>query len=202
MSANNHLVIMAKRPTMGRVKTRLAKSIGNGGAYKFFNQNLQNLMRKLGQSDKYIMHVATTPVKAVQDGYWPAYVNVFDQGVGDLGERMDNVFAHIHNQYGASKILIIGSDIPYIKTDHIMIGFEALGRKKTCFGASGDGGYWLVGQRTSPKVTDLFANVRWSSEHALADTMNNTPKGEVEMIATLNDVDEIEDYYKYLESLR
>lgn len=199
---NNHLVIMAKRPTMGRVKTRLAQSIGNGAAYRFFNLNLQNLMRQLGQNAKFTMHVATTPKNAVQDSYWPSYVNVFDQGIGDLGDRMGAAFEHINAQYGASKILIIGSDIPYIRTAHIMQGFDELGRKKVAFGASGDGGYWLVGQRTSPKVTNLFNNVRWSTEHALADTMKNAPIHDIGMIATLNDVDEVEDYQSYLQSLR
>ena len=202
MSENLHLVIMAKRPTMGRVKTRLAKTIGNGEAYRFFNLNLQNIMRRLGQSPKYIMHVATTPAKAVQDSYWPTYINVFDQGQGDLGDRMGRVFTHIHAQYGAAKILIIGSDIPYIEAEHIINGFEMLGRKKICFGPSGDGGYWLVGQRTSPKVTNLFDDVRWSTEHALADTMLNAPHNELGIIITLNDVDEAEDYYKYLNRRR
>ncbi|MGL1921110.1 MAG: TIGR04282 family arsenosugar biosynthesis glycosyltransferase [Hyphomicrobiales bacterium] len=202
MTQNLHLVIMAKRPTMGRVKTRLAKTIGNGAAYRFFDQNLKNLMRKLGQREKFTMHVATTPAKAVQDSYWPTYVNVFDQGDGDLGDRMGGVFEQIHAHYGASKILIIGSDIPYIEMTHIMSGFEMLGRKKICFGASGDGGYWLVGQRTSPKVTKLFADVRWSSEHALADTMKNAMRNDIGMIATLNDVDEAKDYAEYCASLR
>uniref|UniRef100_A0A2A4ZAC1 Glycosyltransferase n=1 Tax=OCS116 cluster bacterium TaxID=2030921 RepID=A0A2A4ZAC1_9PROT len=202
MSEDLHLVIMAKRPTMGRVKTRLAKVIGNGEAYRFFNLNLKNLMRKLGQSPKYKMHVATTPAKAVQDSYWPAYINVFDQGPGDLGDRMGHVFEHIHAQYGASKILIIGSDIPYIEVKHIISAFVMLGRKKTCFGPSGDGGYWLVGQRTSPKVTKLFGDVRWSTQHALADTMKNAAKDEIGTIVTLNDVDEVEDYIKYLHSRR
>ncbi|PCI89052.1 MAG: hypothetical protein COB24_00815 [Hyphomicrobiales bacterium] len=202
MSKNLHLVIMAKRPSMGRVKTRLAKTIGNGAAYKFFNQNLQNLMRKLGQSQKYKMHVATTPKNAIQDSYWPPYINVFDQGQGDLGDRMQHVFEHIHQQYGASKILIIGSDIPYIQPHHIMSGFKMLGHKKTCFGPSGDGGYWLVGQRTSPKTTKLFNNVRWSTHHALTDTINNAPNNDIGIISTLNDVDEAEDYIKYLTTLR
>lgn len=202
MSQNLHLVIMAKRPTMGRVKTRLAKHIGNGEAYKFFNQNLQNLMRKLGQSPKFAMHVATTPSKAVQDSYWPPYVNVFDQGDGNLGDRMGRVFEHLHALYGASKILIIGSDIPYIQHQHIMSGFKKLGQTKTCFGPSGDGGYWLVGQRTSPKVTNLFENVRWSTQHALADTIKNAPTNQIGMIETLNDVDEIADYHKFQQTLR
>ena len=150
---SRHLVIMAKRPTMGRVKTRLAKQIGNSAAYRFFNLNLQNLMRNLGQNPKFKLHIATTPKQAARDAYWPQYVNVFDQGDGNLGDRMQHVFAHIHGQYGGAKILIIGSDIPYIEPKHIMHGFETLGRKKVCFGASGDGGYWCVGQRTSPKVT-------------------------------------------------
>ncbi|NRA88821.1 MAG: glycosyltransferase [Rhizobiales bacterium] len=200
----NHLIIMAKRPSMGRVKTRLAAEIGNMNAYKFFNNNLKNLMLRFGQSSKFKLHIATTPKASVDDRFWSRYgnVNVFDQGQGDLGDRMQHVFEHVAKAYKGKNILIIGSDIPYIKQHHIINGFKALGRKKTCFGASDDGGYWLVGQRSSPKITKLFDNVRWSTQHTLADTTNNIPPHQIAYIETLNDVDELEDYNDYMDSLR
>ncbi len=198
----NHLVIMAKRPTMGRVKTRLAKHIGNAAAYKFFNNNLKMLMQKLSHDPRFKLHVATTPKSAISERFWPVKVNVFEQGEGNLGRRMNAVFRHVSASYKATNILIIGSDIPDINPQHIMHGFKTLGNKKVCFGPSDDGGYWLVGQRMAPKIDDLFSNVRWSTEYALADCLANLEHDKVGFIDRLNDVDDFKDYQQYLEKLR
>lgn len=199
---NDHLVIMAKRPTMGRVKTRLAKDIGNVEAYKFFNNNLKQLMRKLGQTGKFKLHVATTPKAFISDRFWPNYVNVIDQGGGDLGVRMNHVYKQISKQHDARRVIIIGSDIPDIQPKHIGAAFETLGNKKACFGPSGDGGYWLVGQSVTPKIDDLFCNVRWSCEHTLSDSVANVNADDVGYVTQLNDVDDVNDYNEYLQGLR
>ncbi len=197
----NHLVIMAKRPSMGRVKTRLAKKIGNVEAYKFFNNNLKKLMRKFRQNEQFKLHIATTPKAAVNDSFWLENINIIDQGSGDLGARMNKAFVEIHTKFGGGRILIIGSDIPYIQLHHIMHGFKVLKNKKICFGASDDGGYWLVGQRSTPQLADLFKHVRWSSEFTLLDSVANANRVDIGYAETLNDVDNIEDYRSYLKSL-
>jgi glycosyltransferase A (GT-A) superfamily protein (DUF2064 family) len=62
------------------------------------------------------------------------------------------------------------------------------------FGRAADGGYWLVGLRRSPRLLAPFANVRWSSPHALADTLRNLEGRRVAFAATLSDVDSEKDY--------
>ncbi|HTZ78368.1 MAG TPA: DUF2064 domain-containing protein, partial [Stellaceae bacterium] len=86
----------------------------------------------------------------------------------------------------------VGSDIPDIAPRHIAAAFRALGRSDAVFGPAEDGGYWLVGLRRSPRVpAGLFADVRWSSAHALADTRASLPrKFEVALLEMLEDVDD------------
>jgi glycosyltransferase A (GT-A) superfamily protein (DUF2064 family) len=62
------------------------------------------------------------------------------------------------------------------------------------FGRALDGGYWLVGMRRRPRVLQAFANVRWSSEHALLDTLAHLRHVAVAFVATLPDVDDAKDF--------
>jgi glycosyltransferase A (GT-A) superfamily protein (DUF2064 family) len=87
-------------------------------------------------------------------------------------------------------VAIIGTDIPGITPAHIMQAFRLLGRADCVFGRAPDGGYWLVGARRRPHTPRPFANVRWSGEHALADTLANLAGRPVGFVATLGDVDD------------
>src|SRR3546814_16124850 len=69
--------------------------------------------------------------------------------------------------------VIIGTDIPDIRPRHAAAAFRALGRHDAVFGPAADGGYWLVGLRRRPTIPRAFDGVRWSTEHALADTRAN-----------------------------
>ena len=86
------------------------------------------------------------------------------------------------------RVTIIGSDIPDATANDVANAFRALGRADAVFGPAADGGYWLVG--LSPRrPARPFAAVRWSSEHALADTVANFAGRRVAMLRTLHDVD-------------
>ena len=87
-------------------------------------------------------------------------------------------------------VVIIGTDIPGITPAHISAAFRVLGRADCVFGRATDGGYWLVGARRLPRTPQPFANVRWSSEPALADTLANLTGQSIGFVATLSDVDD------------
>jgi uncharacterized protein len=91
-------------------------------------------------------------------------------------------------------VVIIGTDVPGIRTAHIRQAFRLLGRHDAVFGPATDGGYWLVGLRRRPRVPRAFAAVRWSSPHALADTLANLSGRSVARVAILSDVDTADDF--------
>lgn len=95
---------------------------------------------------------------------------------------------------GRGPIVIVGTDIPAIRPDHIAAAFRALGRADVALGPTPDGGYWLVGLRRSPRVLRPFHGVRWSSEHALADTVANLAGHRLARVAVLGDVDNADDW--------
>jgi len=109
------------------------------------------------------------------------------QGGGDVGRRMRRVIA------GAPRgpVVLVGSDIPAIETRHIAAAFRLLGAHDLVFGPAADGGFWLVGARRRPRLPPLFEKVRWSSPHALADTLARVPgKVTVGFVESLEDVDD------------
>ena len=94
--------------------------------------------------------------------------------------------------------IIVGSDIPDITPAHIEEAFRALGRADAVFGPAEDGGYWLVGCRRRPELPGLFDRVRWSSEHALADTIKNL-RGPQALVLDrmLDDIDDVAAYRRW-----
>ena len=186
MRADNHLVIFAKAPRMGQAKRRLARDIGTVAAWAFQRRNLGCTVSRLARDTRWQCWLAMTPDGAVFDPL-PRDVETVPQGPGDLGQRMDRVMRDMP----PGPVVIVGSDVPGIEPGHAARAFAALGGNDAVFGPASDGGYWLVGLRRRPRVIDLFQRVRWSSEHALADTLANLGAGRrAALLETLADVDD------------
>jgi len=197
MRPARHLVIFLRTPRLGRVKSRLAAGIGALAALRFYRGVSDRLLRRMAGDRRWRCHVALTPDRDV-GRVWPRRVRVScrGQGHGDLGRRMARVFEELPR----GPAVIIGSDIPSIMPSHIMAAFQALGRREAVFGPAQDGGYWLVGFRRRPRLPyRLFEGVRWSSEHALADTLAGLPRGmAIARLETLDDVDDADAYRRWL----
>ena len=180
----NHLVIFAKAPRFGRAKRRLATDIGMVGAARFQRLAVDATVRRLAVDSRWDTLLATTggPTR------WPSGVARMRQPVGDLGRRMDQTI----KAFGPGPVVIIGSDIPDITPEHIAKAFAALGSHDAVFGPADDGGFWLVGVRRRPVYPDLFHTVRWSTRHALADTIVNLgARFNCALLETLIDIDDV-----------
>ncbi len=184
------LIVMVKEPRPGRVKTRLGRDIGPTAAAWWFRHQTRKLLRRVADP-RWQVILAVAPDRAgLQSRVWPAQIPRWPQGRGDLGQRMGRVLA------GAppGPACVIGADIPGIRAHHIARAFAALGRNDAVFGPAPDGGYWLVGlKRNTSAPRSLFRDVRWSSEHALADTIAGLPGRRIALVDTLRDVDTARD---------
>ncbi|MEX2454172.1 MAG: TIGR04282 family arsenosugar biosynthesis glycosyltransferase [Rhodospirillaceae bacterium] len=191
-----HVVVFARRPKLGTVKTRLAREIGSVETARFYRANLARLAREVGGDSRWATWFAVTPDEAVNDRrVWPGNVGLMPQGDGDLGERMRNCLA----RFGHHPAVIVGSDVPDLGRRHVDAAFDLLRRNDLVFGPAEDGGYWLVGAAQGVRVGGLFDDVRWSSEDALSDTLENVRRGvKVAMLGTLSDIDTGHAYRAYL----
>ena len=189
------LVIMVKEPRAGKTKTRLAKIIGAARATGVYRAMMASLVARLGRDTRWQTVLAVSPDEALgQAVFGRGTVRIgqgqIGQGRGDLGQRLQRLADRIP----AGPIMIVGTDIPAITPSAIASAFRALGRHDAVFGPSSDGGYWLVGLKRRPRVAIAFANVRWSSPHALKDTQTNFRGLSVAKIAVLDDVDDGADF--------
>ena len=195
MALKNHLVVFAKAPFIGQTKTRLARDIGSVAAWAFARRTLHAVVRPLAFDPRWRCWLAVTPDRAVHlRRVWPKSYGFVSQGGGDLGRRM----AAVTESLSPGPVVIIGADVPGIRPHHVARAFRALGRFDAVFGPARDGGYWLVGMKRRPQFTDLFPGVRWSTEHALADTVANLKPGRTHaLLETLDDIDEAEAYRRW-----
>lgn len=186
MTLRRWLVIMVKQPVAGRVKARLARDIGVAGALRFYRAQTAAVIRRLSADPRWQLVLAVAPDIAVNAPVWPPGIARIAQGPGNLGARMQRIF----DRLPPGPVAIIGSDIPGITPDHVARAFHALGDADAVLGPAGDGGYWLVGAKRRPSVLPMFANVRWSTCHTLADTRANLVGHKVTLVDTLDDVDD------------
>ena len=177
---------MAKAPVAGAIKTRLAHQAGVSAATRFARHCTAALIARVAFDPRWQTTIWATPDAWIGSRHWPRGIARAAQGGGDLGHRMQRMFASLPR----GPVVIVGTDIPGITAAHIEAAFALLGRNDVVFGPAADGGYWLVGARRRPRVPQPFAGVRWSSEHALADTLANLAGCSVGFVATLADVDD------------
>jgi len=186
------LVMMAKEPRAGAVKSRLARDIGSVAATGFYRRTLDLLVRRLRPSHRWNTVLSITPDASLSASHWPSFVPLMAQGDGDLGERMQRIM----DEMPPGPVVIVGSDIPDMRPADIDRAFGLLGGHDVVLGPAGDGGYWLVGLKRTPRVPRIFEQVRWSSKHTLADTRANAAGLKVALARELKDVDDGKDYRK------
>jgi rSAM/selenodomain-associated transferase 1 len=182
---------MVKEPRPGRVKTRLGRDLGYTRAAWWFRHQTKSLIRKLSLNPRWKTILAVAPdCEGLTSRIWPAYIERQPQGAGDLGDRMGRIFRFALT----GPVVIVGADIPSISPNLIAKAFRALGDHDAVVGPAPDGGYWLIGLKNTKAVpTQIFAGVRWSTEHALEDTLATLGSLRVARVDVLQDVDTIED---------
>lgn len=197
----NTIIVFAKEPRLGRVKTRLAKEISEKQALALYQSFLNDTLDCVRRLEKI------NPVLAWDGEGDPSYLKsiaedfmFYQQWSGDLGERMHHAFEHAYRQ-GASKIVIIGSDAPTLPSEFIKGAFDRLDQYDVVIGPSDDGGYYLVGLKTPDE--HLFVDTEWSVSTTRDQTLLQIKKSgkTVCMLPQWFDVDTKEDLDKLQESL-
>lgn len=175
-----HLVIFAKEPRIGRVKTRLARDIGKVAAWRFYRSMLLTIPKRL--QGAWRVWLAISPDHA----HMPYGVRVLKQGRGDLGQRM----LRPARRLPPGPFIVVGTDVPDIQPSHIKKAFALLGKNDVVFGPAQDGGFWLVGHKRHPVLTDPYkGRVRWSHPETLKDCLSNLKAKKVGFVDVLCDVD-------------
>ena len=182
------LIVFVKNNIIGKVKTRLAKTVGDNKAFEVYKQLIditEECSLKV-DSDKHIYFS-----EKVINSKWVDELKFVQQG-NSLGDRMSNAFENGFKQ-GYEKVILIGSDLPEISPSIIQEGFDKLEKSEVVFGPAEDGGYYLIGMKKSRKF--IFENKPWSETGLLEITLDELGKQDVSfyLLQTLNDIDTFED---------
>jgi len=191
--------IFAKYWEPGKVKTRLAASIGNEAASDIYGALLHHLTNSLNSAADRRLIAYTPTEKAKEFSIFPHWQQT-PQSDGSLGARMTNFFTEAFAA-GASRVILIGSDCPDVSPKVVEEAFNALTHANVVLGPTFDGGYYLVGM--AGQFHDIFSDITFSTESVLEETLSLAKRNGISCncLDRLNDIDEIDDLKQYIRQL-
>ena len=198
------LMIFVKFPEPGKVKTRLAKVLGDEGAAKAYRQLVSHVAEGVqppqGLEDQWAIWVVFDPAEReseVREWLDPQFRGAASrylaQVPGDLGDRLVGAFA-AGFEAGFGKIAAIGTDCVDLDADGIGEAWKMLDQRDVVFGPADDGGYYLVGLKDASPI--IFQGVPWSDPRTLAVSRQIASEAGLSVgeLAVLSDIDEIEQW--------
>ncbi|HMJ63821.1 MAG TPA: TIGR04282 family arsenosugar biosynthesis glycosyltransferase [Candidatus Binatia bacterium] len=191
------LIVFVKAPRPGRVKTRLAQSVGSKAACLIYQILVSRVLAQVGslRSVELRFHPAAARNEIRQ--WCRRGWSIAPQGGGDLGERLKRAFREAFSAR-FDRVALIGSDCPELTARDIEQAWNALDGNDVVLGPSRDGGYWLVALHNS--IPKLFAKIPWSTDRVLAATLAHAKSARlrVHLLRELADVDTEDDWKAYL----
>jgi rSAM/selenodomain-associated transferase 1 len=185
------LIIFVRIPEAGKVKTRLAATVGNEAALNIYQKLLLHTLAitQAVEAEKFVFYAGAI---AKDDIWHQNHYHKHVQENADLGTRMSSAFQYVFEQ-GYQQVIIIGSDCPTLTTEHINHAFEQLNNHEIVIGPASDGGYYLLGLQSLHK--ELFEDKAWSTDTVYSDTVRtiNLLQLTHHALETLTDVDEEKD---------
>lgn len=190
---SNHLLIFVRNPRPGKVKTRLARTVGDAEALRIYHILLEKTREAALGVDAERLLFYSDYIDA-NDGWPEADFQKKSQSDGDLGQRMYRAFETAFAA-GARKALIIGSDCPQLTGDRLQTAFDRLDEADFVLGPAPDGGYYLLGMKAlEPSV---FEGIEWSTETVRAKTLEKIQAAgkTCSLLPVLTDVDTEADWH-------
>ncbi len=188
------LLVFVKYPEPGKVKTRLAATIGAELAAQLYGEFIRTTFSLARQSALAARFVAFSPIekeqtlRALFPGPWQWFAQTDS---ADLGVRIHHAISHVQ-QSGYSHVLTIGTDSPSLPAEHLHQAATALETHDLVLGPATDGGYYLIGLKSAP-LFGLFTDIDWSTERVLHQTLQRAEQRRmsVHLLPAWYDVDDL-----------
>ncbi len=198
------ILVFLKLPVPGKVKTRLAKSIGDKEAAAAYEKLVTRVFERCGEASADRIVIAFDPPEKVKEvKAWLAprlellesEVSWIAQSQGDLGDRLDSASKAIFQAHPRTVLSIIGTDCIHLDPDLFEEAWASLAAGiDVVFGPTEDGGYYLIGLK-EPQET-LFRDIPWSTEDTLEASLQAAQAGGLKsfQLASRIDVDTIDEW--------
>ncbi|MDI6817217.1 MAG: TIGR04282 family arsenosugar biosynthesis glycosyltransferase [Actinomycetota bacterium] len=178
------IVIVAKLPIPGHVKTRLCPPLTPQEATALYTCFLQDTVAKaasLSIAEPFIAlnttELAAEPQALLDTLMLPGSVRVIDQGKGDLGARLSKILTDAFPE--PAQVIFIGADSPSLPRPYLVHAVSSLERHDVVIGPSDDGGYYLIGLSSSHRC--LFTDIAWSTSAVFEQTLARVAAAELKV---------------------
>lgn len=176
------LYVFAKRPDMGRAKTRLARDIGPVHAQRHARAMMAHVLRRV-DDPRWDTIIFAEPERAIgAEPLWAGHSQI-PQPKGSLSPRLAHAFSGSRRP-----VIVIGTDCPDVHAHDVAQAIGALQTADFVFGPASDGGFWLMAA-VAPLPRDIFDNIPWSTDRTLA-ALEARISGKIATLRTLTDVDD------------
>lgn len=184
-------MLFVRHPELGKVKTRLAKDLGDEKALAIYIKLLEHT-RSITidiKADKLVYYADEVQKQDLWDS---SIYQKKAQVPGDLGRRMEQAFSSAFTE-GYKSVIVIGSDCLQLSRQAIEQAFNALERSDIVIGPAADGGYYLLGMKQLHKT--LFIDKPWSTPRVFPETLDVIEQNKLTytLLPVLSDVDHGED---------
>ncbi len=201
------LIVMARYPELGKAKTRLASSLGEQETLGLYRAFLSDIAQRHAGQEAYTVCWAYTPAEvnyqelvAILTPTHASSMRYFPQQGADFGTRLHNAFRWTQAQ-GFKYTILIGTDSPQIRREHIMTARAALDDVDVVLGPSDDGGYYLLGMRVAH---DVFSGIPMSTDVVTQMTLEAAQRQGLSdhLLDSLFDIDELPDLVRLAQMLK
>lgn len=167
MKTRNALIVFAKSPEHGDVKTRLSETLSDDERIELYESLLTGSVEKLRHVEGCETLISYCPPEGGE--YFERFgLRCFAQSGDGLGPRMHNAISRVLSD-GFEKAVLVGVDIPGLTAGVVLNAFGLLGERDAVFGPASDGGYYLVGLRRAEE--GVFDGIEWSTPSVLKQTL-------------------------------
>ncbi len=198
LSSPNHILIYAKAPIVGKCKSRLAAEIGSEAATQLYQKMLRHTLLESQKADAQV-RLRVSPDEELQNSEnWAEGIEIRQaQGMGDLGFRLNQGFLESFRE-SAQKVLVIGTDCPGLRHEHLREALQELDNREVVLGPARDGGYYLLGLRQT--MPNILQNISWSTDQVLKQTLTilKSAGKSYYLLPELSDVDTKDDLSQYM----
>ena len=187
------LIVFAKTPILGNVKSRLADELGEIKTLWVYKQLLKKTKIAIQSIQQNVVVYYSGDKTDFFDQLFLNCKKHPQEGI-DLGERMANAIS-TEFEKGFNQIIIIGTDMWDLNQENIKKAFKDLNNSDIVIGPASDGGYYLLGIKKM--IPDIFQNKKWGSQTVLKETLKDLKNYKVSFLKEKNDIDLLEDLKKH-----
>jgi len=198
------ILLFVKAPRRGRVKSRLAASLGKDSALEAYRSFVLDMVDSLDRAGHRTTICVAPPEGLAEVAAWLGTWRSYEAQVGrDLGARMEHAFSSAFRSCSMRAVLI-GSDVPDLPAKILTEAIDELDHHDAVLGPAADGGYYLIGFRQETFRPEIFQGIRWSTPAVFEETMEILGRMEarVHILPQWQDVDTIDDLRALYERTR